>query len=94
MILIETWEDTNQLEVRASGHANSAPKGQDLVCCAVSVLTQSLALNTKTNIYDYDGDMDITMDNDWHNATLFNAYLASMRVLANQYPDYITLKEA
>lgn len=95
MILTETARSRNELQVKVSGHANSAPKGQDLVCCAVSVLTQSLGLNAgRAHIYDRESSLKIVMVNNQHNKTLFDAYLASMRVLANQFPDYVTLREA
>lgn len=94
MILIETWKDAYQLKVRAGGYANSASKDLDRVRCAVSVLTQALAFNVATDIYDYNDDMNITMDNDLDNETLLNAYLTSIKMLANQYPDCITIKEA
>lgn len=94
MIVIETWKDAGQLKVRVNEHADSASKDWDRVCCVAYVLTQALAFNTKTNIYNYNGAMDITMDNDWHNKTLFDSYLASMKMLASQCPDCIAVKEA
>lgn len=36
--------DTKTLELTAEGHANSAPMGEDLVCCAVSILLQTLCI--------------------------------------------------
>ena len=37
-------------EVIINGHAKSAPKGQDLVCCAVSTLYSSLVCNLLKDI--------------------------------------------
>lgn len=47
-------------EVIIKGHAESAPSGQDLVCCAVSTLYYSLVANLLENVKDkskveYDG---------------------------------------
>lgn len=35
----------NTLEMQVNGHARSAAKGEDLVCCAISTLTQTLVRN-------------------------------------------------
>lgn len=35
---------------RAEGHANTAPHGQDIVCAAVSVLTQTAALGVSKHL--------------------------------------------
>ena len=35
----------NVLKLRAEGHAGYAPKGQDIVCAAVSTLMQALAFS-------------------------------------------------
>lgn len=91
MILIETWKDADLLKVRASGYADS-----DRVHCAVYVLTRALAynaFNVATDIYDFNDDIDITMDNDLDNEALLNSYLTSIKMIANQYPDCITVKE-
>ena len=45
MILIHC--DTEQLHLELQGHSNLAPRGEDLVCCAVSTLTVTLARNLK-----------------------------------------------
>lgn len=37
-------------KVNISGHANSAPEGEDLVCCAVSTLYASLVTNLKNDV--------------------------------------------
>ncbi len=42
MITIEY--DPKKIEIKIRGHADYAPKGQDIVCAAVSVLGQTLAL--------------------------------------------------
>ena len=41
-------------EVIIKGHAESAPSGQDLVCCAVSTLYYSLVANLLENVKDKD----------------------------------------
>lgn len=32
------------LEIQIDGHAGGGPKGQDLICCAVSTLTETLSI--------------------------------------------------
>lgn len=41
--MIEIVYNPDTLMVEATGHAGAAPYGQDMVCCAVSVLMQTLA---------------------------------------------------
>ena len=43
MITIIYDEKGKDMSLQASGHAGYAPKGQDIVCAAVSTLMQSLA---------------------------------------------------
>ena len=43
MIKVEMMQTDKGYSVAASGHADYAPKGQDIVCAAVSVLLQTLA---------------------------------------------------
>lgn len=40
--MIEIVYNPDELTVEATGHAGAAPYGQDMVCCAVSVLMQTL----------------------------------------------------
>lgn len=43
VVLPETKENTQMLCLTVAGHAGYAPKGQDIVCAAESVLVQALA---------------------------------------------------
>ena len=46
-------------EVIINGHANSAPPGQDLVCCAVSTLYASLVANLLNDVkHDKNNDVE------------------------------------
>nr|DAQ77396.1 MAG TPA: YsxB-like protein [Caudoviricetes sp.] len=40
--MIEIVYNPDALTVEATGHAGAAPYGQDMVCCAISVLMQTL----------------------------------------------------
>lgn len=46
MVNIKINLDT--LEIQIDGHANTAPKGEDLVCCAVSTLSETLRVYLET----------------------------------------------
>lgn len=41
--MVKIRVDMETLEVQVDGHANSADFGRDLVCCALSMLTETLA---------------------------------------------------
>ena len=100
--------DTSFL-LQAAGHAGAAPKGQDLVCCGVSVLIQTLAQRV----------LDLYTENllqEFPETTLspagscvaakalpetvqlveqaFAVILTGLRMLAEQYPQFITIFES
>lgn len=43
MITIRINRET--MEIQVDGHAGGGPRGQDLICCAVSTLTETLSIN-------------------------------------------------
>lgn len=53
--------DTEQLRLEIRGHANLAPRGEDLVCCAVSTLTVTLAQNLKRLEQEGKGECRVRM---------------------------------
>jgi uncharacterized protein YsxB (DUF464 family) len=80
------------------GHALSAPYGQDIICCAVSVLAQALTYNIERSGYArteqrtgyFDCSIPLpTIGSDILMYTLQGAY----ERLAKQYPDHIQIKE-
>ncbi|MCQ2536535.1 MAG: ribosomal-processing cysteine protease Prp [Lachnospiraceae bacterium] len=84
------------------GHANSAPKGEDLVCCAASML----AINTINSIEKFAGDkmkittneeeglLDIIFEEDLSDEAmlLVKSLDLGMNGLAKDYESYINLK--
>lgn len=58
MIRISMDVDAMLLEV--TGHAHSAPKGQDIVCAAVSTLVYTLAQNLMLTLHDEDYSVILT----------------------------------
>lgn len=92
MIRLTSRINRDQIRIRISGHAGAGPHGYDLVCAAVSTLTQSLEINAeRAETFDKAGLSEIEMPYCITNLVLYKSYLRSMRVLADQYPDNITI---
>lgn len=99
--------DMETLEMEISGHANSAEKGKDLVCCAVSTLAETLSRYLEKQMAD--GNLINLVDEIGNGLVYLNptpygwsiqetvaAYKVireGFRALANEYTDYITLEE-
>jgi uncharacterized protein YsxB (DUF464 family) len=77
------------------GHAGYAPRGYDIVCEAVSILSETLAAcyppERVTEITPGRAELDIT-DLTHDEETLLNAYLTGMRMLADTYPAHVRIK--
>ena len=48
-IMVKITYDTNKFALSVKGHAETAVKGQDILCSAVSILTYTLAQNLISN---------------------------------------------
>ena len=99
--------NTRTLEITMDGHANAAPKGQDLVCCAVSILIQTLCLYMEEQ--ERAGRLaglkeEIAPGHVYLNPqpygwsrkdtlTAFNVIRQGMLALAEQYKNHIRLEE-
>lgn len=85
-----------RVDILVTGHAGYDVKGKDIICAAVSALTQSLELNWYGThnrcITEKPGESHllIYMTNK-ADLILTKAYLHSIEVLASQYPDYIEM---
>lgn len=87
-------------EVTIKGHAESAPSGQDLVCCAVSTLYYALVANLLDNVKDKD---QVEFDGKKGNARVkvkefnrechrsFRFFKIAVRELEKQYKKYIKI---
>lgn len=82
-----------------TGHANSGPYGQDLVCCAVSAIALS-SLNAIDELFPdacqlsaLDNRISLVVD---HNCEALQTSLQTIEkqllALALQYPDYIKME--
>lgn len=99
--------DMENLEVEVDGHAGSAEYGRDLVCCAISMLTETLARYMEKQMRD--GNLsDLTVEiaegrayinptpYGWSmqdTVTAFKVIREGYRALATEHGKYIRLEE-
>jgi len=99
--------NTRTLEIQMDGHANAAPKGQDLICCAVSILIQTLCIYMEEQ--EKAGRLaglkeEIEPGHVYLNPqpygwsrkdvlTAYNVIREGLRTLAKQYENHIRLEE-
>lgn len=109
MVMINYVHRGDSFLLQAAGHAGAAPKGQDLVCCGVSVLVQTLAqrmldLYMEGLLQEFPETI-LSSDGSCVAAKAlpktvqlieqaFAVILTGLRMLAEQYPQYITLFES
>ena len=90
MITIIYDEAGQDMSLQASGHAGYAPKGQDIVCAAVSTLMQSLAysVDNGTVTCDPGGESILRVQASRSLDTLakFELVTDGLMLLAQQYP--------
>ena len=95
MITIIYDEKGKDMSLQASGHAGYAPKGQDIVCAAVSTLMQSLAysVDSGTVTCDPGGDNILRVQANRSLDTLakFELVIDGLYLLAQQYPENVRL---
>ena len=85
-------------EIKISGHANYAEKGRDIVCAAVTALTETLIKSitdlTDDNI-EYDikpGWVDIKhRDLSERSKTLIDSFFIGVCLAANMFPDNVRI---
>ena len=104
MIRVDYYPADHRLTVK--GHANSAPRGEDLICCAASAYMYALQYNVEflydkgwmTDIYVRmdPGDTEIRcnpIEDKSHMTTmLFNWMSMGFFILEADHPDYVVCK--
>lgn len=100
--------DWKHMVLELDGHAGYAPAGQDIVCAAISILSQALAnalaeIDMKYGMARMEccmqekGKMKISAQVCWANLSMirgcFEVAVTGLRLLAEKYPDYIELEE-
>lgn len=80
------------------GHAEYAPRGQDIVCAAVSVLTQVFVASVEELTEDVikadiqPGDTVIEYKNlTSHAQVLFDSFLLGLEMIAQNYPYHVRI---
>lgn len=95
MITIIYDEKGKDMSLQASGHAGYAPKGQDIVCAAVSTLMQSLAysVDSGTVTCDPGGDniLRVQVSRSLDTLAKFELVMDGLYLLAQQYPENVRL---
>ena len=80
----------------ASGHSGSAPRGGDIVCAAVSALTQSACMALKHygigyryNRDDETGLLGLIAENSEITRIILTSMYCGLEAIAQQYPQYL-----
>ena len=106
--MTEARMDWRKMELTLDGHANYDEPGKDIVCAAISILSQAL-VNTLQDIEmkygmakpgwkaEEKGHMAISAQVCWANLSMirgcFEVTVTGLRMLADRYPEYIRLEE-
>ena len=80
--------------LHAKGHAGFARYGQDVVCAAVSALTQTAAAAAEKRggvVKMGDGEISIHCEDEGYRAVL-EAITEGLRMIARQYPMHVRVK--
>lgn len=83
--------------MKVTGHANSAPYGEDLVCAAVSaIMTGGInALDLKAaKVKNIEGLSEIQITNTQYekNQSVLQVMFIQLQTIANEYPTYIRIQ--
>ena len=108
MVTVEYAHSDRAFCLQVYGHARSAPKGEDLVCCAASTLTYTAAQNV-LELYERGAlrqfpDTTLNPGNAQVAAVatpdavekveqMFRTIAIGFDMLARQYPDYLMFRE-
>ena len=97
MIIIES----NGAGISVKGHANYAEHGKDIVCAAVSTLIQTLIASIEDLTDDkiqyviQPGTVDIKHGNlSERGQLLIDSFFVGVRMIENEYPDYVRIAQA
>lgn len=97
--------EPDEFRMTISGHAGSGRAGEDLVCAAVTALARTLQAGTlerpeyQATFYENQqaGEMSVQCFPEEDTASfcdyLFRIILCGYRVLAEHYPEYVTVEE-
>ncbi len=95
MIQIQIKAKHGHVSIDVSGHANAAPKGEDVICAGVSTLLLTLCeALTRANVQDYDyrlgeGDAHIEFQKNKASKPILFTVMCGFKFLADSYPQYV-----
>ena len=97
MTHITYFEQSEEISIEVQGHSGYAEFGKDIVCSAISVLIQTLIYYLEDNA-DY---CDNTIQSGYvfcyakggDTRASFDTILTGLRLIEEQYPDYIKLEK-
>jgi uncharacterized protein YsxB (DUF464 family) len=98
MITIRPYEYSYKNGFVVTGHAEYAEHGADIVCSAVSAMSQMthLALKRHTDVVSVikSGDMSVQIDKpNVYTNVLIDAMINGLRHVTKQYPQYVEIME-
>ena len=88
----------SEAEFTVKGHSGAGEQGEDIICAAVSsaaymtVNTVTEVLGVETHAEDSDGYMHFSSRGSDAAADIVRGFRLHMEQLAEQYPDYVTIK--
>ena len=92
--MIEIRQDGNRISIE--GHAEYAEHGKDIVCAAISTLSQVFVASVeeltaaKIKTAQTSGYMEIVIEESTERAqVLLDSFLLGSRMIADQYPDNV-----
>lgn len=89
MIQVIYNEVEDAMILRAEGHAGYAPKGQDIVCAAVSVLMQTLACSVGTCMGNDGKGFSVVCKKSNDNIAKFELVTDGLVLLQREYPENV-----
>ena len=89
MIQVTYNEVNDAMILRAEGHAGFAPKGQDIVCAAVSVLMQTLACSVGTSMGNDGKGFSVVCKKSNDNIAKFELVTDGLVLLQREYPENV-----
>lgn len=108
MVTVEYHHSDRAFCIQVYGHARSAPKGQDLVCCAASTLTYTAAQNV-LDLYEQgalrqfpetvtnpgNAQVAAVAEHGYEERVeqMFRTIAVGYELLARQYPEYVMFRE-
>lgn len=98
MTVIEYKKENGQILIRAQGHANYKPRGEDIVCAAISFGVQAIAMyavksGTKVVTDIQPGESTVIMTETDTTSACAEMVMMGLRELQDIYPEFVCIAE-